>query len=240
MIRGPHTKSQVVFWATALVLLIAVTIAWFVLPVKDWVQSLNVWVRELGLWGVVLFALVYIVVVIVLAPAEVMSVAAGLIFGAWGFPIVVVSATIGATLAFLVSRYLLREKVKAFARRRPRLEAVDKAVEDESWKIVVLLRLNPLVPFGLQNYFFGATNIKLLPYAIATFFGIMPGSAMFVYIGGLGRAATDADSADVGKSVLLAAGLVATAILIFIVGRKAKAKLKQIGVADNEGQRRSS
>lgn len=240
MIGEPHPKSQVAFRAGALVLLLAVTLAWFVLPVKDWVQSLNDWVRGLGPSGVVLFALVYIVVVIVLAPAEVMSIAAGLIFGAWGFPIVVVSAIIGATLAFLVARYLLREKVKAFARRRPRLEAVDKAVEDGSWKIVVLLRLNPLVPFGLQNYFFGATNIKLLPYAITTFFGIMPGSAMFVYIGGLGRAATDADSGGIAKFVFLAAGLAATAILIFIVGRKAKAKLKQIGVVDNDGQKRSS
>lgn len=240
MIGEPHPKSQVAFWAGALVLLLAVTLAWFVLPVKDWVQSLNDWVRGLGPSRVVLFALVYIVVVIVLAPAEVMSIAAGLIFGAWGFPIVVVSATIGATLAFLVARYLLREKVKAFARRRPRLEAVDKAVEDGSWKIVVLLRLNPFVPFGLQNYFFGATNIKLLPYAITTFFSIMPGSAMFVYIGGLGRAATDADSGGIAKFVFLAAGFAATAILIFIVGRKAKAKLKQIGVVDNEGQKSSS
>ena len=240
MIREPQPKSQVAFWAVAVVLLIAVTLAWFTFPVKDWVQSSNAWVRGLGLWGVVLFALVYILVVIVLAPAEVMSIAAGLIFGALAFPLVVVSATIGATLAFLVSRYLLRERVRALARGRPRLEAVDKAVEDESWKIVVLLRLNPLVPFGLQNYFFGATNIKLLPYVIATFFGIMPGSAMFVYIGGLGRAATDADGGGIGKFVFFAAGLVATAILIFIVGRKAKAKLKQIGVADNDGPRGSS
>jgi uncharacterized membrane protein YdjX (TVP38/TMEM64 family) len=240
MIGGSHKKYQVVFWAAVLVLLVAVTLAWFFLPVKDWVRLSNVWFRELGLRGFVVFALVYIVVVIVLAPAEVMSIAAGLIFGVWGFPIVVVSATIGATLAFLVSRYLLRDTVEALARRRPHLEAVDKAVEDEGWKIVVLLRLNPLVPFGLQNYFFGTTNIKLLPYAITTFFAIMPGSAMFVYIGGLGRGATDADSADVDKSLLLAAGLVATAILVFFVGRKAKAKLKQIGVADNDGQRRSS
>ena len=44
------------------------------------------------------------------------------------------------------------------------------------WKIVALLRLNPLVPFNLQNYFFGVTDIGFWPYAAATFFGIMPGA----------------------------------------------------------------
>ena len=225
-----RSKYRAAFWAATVILLIGIMIAWFTLPVKDWVQAFDDWILAQGPWGVVLFGLVYVLVVIVLAPAEVMSIAAGFIFGAWGLALVVVCATIGASLAFLIARYFLRERVQALARRRPLFAAVDKAVESEGWKIVILLRLNPLVPFGLQNYAFGATNIGFWPYAIATFFGIMPGAGLYVYLGSLGRAA--AGTGGIPKLVILAAGLVATAVLFFVVGRKAKARLQDIGVAD--------
>jgi hypothetical protein len=130
-----------------------------------------VWIQGLGAWGAVVFSAVYVGVVVAMAPAEIMSIAAGFIFGAWGFPLVVTSATIGATLAFLVSRYIVREKVRTLARRRPLFQAIDRIVGEDGWKIVALLRLNPLVPFNFQNYFFGATDVGLVSYTVSTFFG---------------------------------------------------------------------
>jgi uncharacterized membrane protein YdjX (TVP38/TMEM64 family) len=149
MISGMSGRSQYLLWAGTVVLLIAVVAAWYFLPVKDWVQSFSAWIQGLGAWGAVVFASVYVIAVVALAPAEIMSIAAGFIFGPWGFPLVVISATTGATLAFLVSRYIVRERVKALAQKRPLLQAVDRAVGDEGWKVVALLRLNPLVPFNL-------------------------------------------------------------------------------------------
>jgi uncharacterized membrane protein YdjX (TVP38/TMEM64 family) len=219
-------------WAAVLVVVIAAAAAWYLLPVKDWLHAFNAWVAGLGAWAPVVFAIVYVIAVIALAPAEIMSLAAGFIFGAWGFPIVVVSATVGATLAFLLSRYVARERVRAFVRKRPLLQAVDRAVADEGWKIVVMLRLNPLVPFNLQNYFFGVTDVRLVPYLVSTFFGIMPGAAMYVYFGTLGQAVTSGESHGPAKIAVLILGLVATAGVIFLVGRKARAKLQAIGIPE--------
>ncbi len=91
-------KLRVAVAISLLVALIAIPLAWFLLPTRGWVQSFAALVRAIGLSGFLIFALVYVVVVIALAPAEIMSIAAGLIFGAWGFPLVVISATAGAAL----------------------------------------------------------------------------------------------------------------------------------------------
>ena len=210
-------------------LLVALAIVWVALPVREWVQSLIASIRELGAAGAAIYALAYIVLVVLLAPAEVMTIAAGLIYGAWAFPLVIVSATAGAALAFLVSRYLARDMVLRLIEKRPSLQAVDKTIDEEGWKVVMLLRLNPLVPFNLQNYFFGAMRMGFVPYAVATFFGIMPGTAAYVYIGTLGQVATGPGGSTV-KIVFLVLGLAATVVLIFIISRKARAKLQSLGV----------
>ena len=228
-----HNRTRFRLAAVVLLggLLIFIAVGWSAVPVRDWTQSLVGTVRGLGLLGVGIYALAYIVLVVLLAPAGVMSIAAGLIYGAWAFPLVVVSATIGAALAFLLARYLARDTVGGLLERRRVLRVVDKAIEEEGWKIVALLRLNPIIPFVLQNYFFGATKIGFLPYLAATFFGIMPGAAAYIYIGALGDVAAGGGGAL--KTAVFARGFAATVVLVVIIARKAKAKLRSLGVDES-------
>lgn len=227
------SRSVVAVWAPIVIILIGLMLAWIFLPFKEWVALFASWARALGITGVIAFAIVYVIAVTVMAPASILTLAAGIAYGAWGFPLVVVSATIGATSAFLISRLIVREKVRTLARSRPVLQAVDQAIKDEGWQVVALMRLSPLVPFNLQNYFFGATEVRVVPYVAATFFGIMPGSAMYVYLGTLGHAAATGDLGGVPQIALLVAGLAASVIVVAIIGRKAKAKLSQVGVASD-------
>jgi uncharacterized membrane protein YdjX (TVP38/TMEM64 family) len=237
MIAARAAWPNVAFWAgLGLLLLIAAMVAWFLLLVREWVQSFTSWTREFGLLGAVAFATVYILAVVALAPVWPLSVAGGLAFGAWAIPLVIVSATTGASLAFLVARFIVRQRVTELTRKRPELDAVDKVVAEEGWKVVVLLRLSPLVPFNLQNYFLGATEIGFFPYFAATFLGIMPGSAAYVYLGILARAAAAGEQGGAGLRIgLLVAGLAATIALIVIIGRKARLKLQALGV-DRRGR----
>ena len=209
--------------------LVAVAAGWFAFPVREWVEAFGARIGGLGVWGIVLFALVYVGAVMLMAPAELFSIAAGFLFGAWGFPIVVVAATIGAALAFLVARYAVRARLRRFLRGKPKYAAIDHAVAEEGWKIVALLRLNPLVPFNLQNYFFGATDVGFLPYAAATLFGIMPGAAFYVYLGTLGREA-GSGAGGATRWIFLGAGLGLTALALFLVIRRTSAKLAELGV----------
>lgn len=206
--------------------------AWWVLPLAEWIDSFRDWVAQQGIWGHVIFAAVYAAATVALAPGAVLTLAAGVAFGLQGFPTVIIGATIGAGLAFLAGRYFARAWVERQIEKSRVFLAIDKAIEADGWKIVGLMRLSPLVPFNLQNYFFGVTKIGFWAYLVTTFFGIMPGALLYVWIGSLGAAAGGgmADEASLYKTIAYGVGLAATALVTFIVSKKARDKLKQFGV----------
>ena len=227
--QAERVKSTVV-WLGGGALLVAAFLAWFFLPVSEWTQALERCFRGLGPLGVVAFGLAYIVGTVVLAPGSAMSILAGVVFGWWGMPIVLVSAWIGTCIAFLLARYVARDAVASLLESRPKLRAVDQAVDEEGWKVVALLRLSPAVPFGLQNYLFGITSVGFWPYATATLGGIIPGTALYVSLGALGRGAATGSSAGGAIGwILLGLGILATVGVTVLVCRKANATLRRHG-----------
>lgn len=204
--------------------------AGFALPIRDWLHSFTDWVQGLGRVGLIAFAIVYVLAVLLILPTWILTVSAGVAYGLWGIPLVIVSATFGATFAFLIARGALRDRVQAWTQNSPVLQALDRVARVEGWKVVGLLRLSPVVPFTLQNYAFGATDIPAWHFVVATFFGIIPGTSLYVYIGTLGRAAATSDNLKTSQLVLFSIGLLATVIVIAFVTRKARHMLNQIGV----------
>jgi len=223
-------------WALGAVVLAALVAGWFLLPIEAWTDTFQVWIKSLGPWGWLIFAAVYIVGTVLLVPGSVLTFAAGLAFGlVIGFPLVVVSATIGATLAFLIARHLAYDKVESLIQDRPKFKAIQSAVGEGGWKVVAMLRLSPVLPFNLQNYFYGVTDLKLRDYVAATFVGIMPGTLVNVYVGAAGKAASGEGASTLEWS-FLAIGLVATVVVAVIVTKKANARLKEYGVGKEDGK----
>ncbi len=219
-------------WAAGAVVVVALITGGYFLPVKTWSEVFQEWIKDLGHWGWIIFAGVYIAATVLLIPASVLTLVAGLAFGlALGFPLVVVSATIGATAAFLVSRHLVHDRVDKYVVKRPHLKAVKAAVSEGGWKIVVMLRLSPVVPFNLQNYFYGVTDVRLVEYVPATFVGIMPGTLLYVYLGSAGKAASGAGDGPL-QWTFFAVGLIATVVVAYLITTKAREKLKEHGVGD--------
>ena len=141
------------------------------------------WVASLGAWGPVAFVAGYSIAPVVFAPAFLLTIAAGALFGfVKGVILVMIGATIGATLAFLTGRYLARHFVEGLLRRQPRLQVIDRAVERHGFRLVALLRMSPAVPFVLLNYALGLSRIKLLDFVAASI-GMLPVVAMYVYTG---------------------------------------------------------
>jgi uncharacterized membrane protein YdjX (TVP38/TMEM64 family) len=203
-------------------------IAYFVLP-DGCIPSFYKWIQTQGAIGALVFAIVYVIIcVFLLAPGELMSVAAGFLFGTWGAPLALLSSFAAALIAFLISRHFLRAKVKAWAAKRPLFLAIDAAAAEESWFLVVLLRLNPLVPPNLQNYFLGATNIGFVPYSIATFFGLMPLTAVYVYVGAVAQSIAFDASFSSAKVALLCVGFAVSAVVIYVMTKKAGEKLREM------------
>jgi len=209
----------VIFGTISLVLII---LLWWMMPVAVWIDAFRGWILQLGAAGLVAFVFLYVVITIVLGPASAMTLTAGLAYGAWGFPLVVCSATLAAAIAFLLGRYVAQDRVNRWISKDPRLQSLNQAVSDEGWRVVGLMRLSPLIPYGVQNYLFSITQIRFLPFVLATLIGIMPATALYVYIGSLGQAVGKAGAL---QWLLAIAGLLATLLVAWVIGKRAKAAL---------------
>ena len=203
----------------------AIIAAYSLLPLNEWISSFQNWVKGYGALGWIIFIIVYAIATFALVPGALLTIAAGVIWGLWGFPIVVAGAVVGSAISFLVARYALFERVQKMLETRPKLRAVNDAISDEGWKVVFLLRLSPALPFSLQNWFLGITSVGFWSSQIATLVGILPGTLLYVWIGSLGGQAGD-DMSTV-KYIVFGVGLLATLAVTILVTRKAQEKLKQ-------------
>ena len=213
--------------------LVALVAAYQFLPVQDWAEAYRGWLEDLGWVGWIAFVVIYALATAALVPGAILTLAGGLAYGLWAFPLVILGATAGAAIAFLAARYLARDWVEAKMDEHPKFKAIDSAIREDGWKVVGLLRLSPALPFSLQNWFLGTSSVGFLPAMTATFFGIMPGTLLYVWLGSIGGDAASGGG-SLAKYGFLAVGLVATLAVTIIVGRKAKAKLKEHGLRDAE------
>jgi uncharacterized membrane protein YdjX (TVP38/TMEM64 family) len=187
-------------------------------------QSALDWIEGLGAWGPILFIALYIAATVLLVPGSVLTLGAGTVFGlAWGMVCVSAGATLGATAAFLVGRYLARGWVARKMAHHPKFRAVDEAVAREGWKIVLLTRLSPVFPFVLLNYAFGLTRVRLGHYFLASWIGMIPGTLIYVYIGTLVRTGVSRPTAT--EWLLKGAGLLATVAVTWFITRIARRAL---------------
>jgi uncharacterized membrane protein YdjX (TVP38/TMEM64 family) len=190
------------------------------------------WLEGLGSWAPVVFVIGYAVATVAFVPGALLTLAAGALFGlVRGTATVLVGATLGALLAFLVSRYVARSAIQKRLQSRFRFAAVDRAVARQGFKIVFLLRLSPLFPFNLLNYALGLTRVRFLDYAAASI-GMLPATFLYVYYGKtIGDLATAASGAGLERGsaywLLLLLGLVATVTVTALVTRLARRALDQ-------------
>ncbi|MFH7241698.1 MAG: TVP38/TMEM64 family protein [Spirulina sp.] len=152
---------------------------------QDWLLSALGWIDGLGVVGGLAFIAIYIVATVAFLPGSILTLGAGVVFGVGlGSIYVFVGATLGAIAAFLVGRYLARDWVSRKIEGNASFSAIDQAVAEEGFKIVLLTRLSPVFPFNLLNYAFGLTGVSLRNYALGSV-GMIPGTILYVYIGSL-------------------------------------------------------
>ncbi|XP_042030500.1 TVP38/TMEM64 family membrane protein slr0305-like [Salvia splendens] len=222
-----------------LLLLSAIVIACFTLPVEKMLRDFLVWVEEdLGPWGPLVLAVAYIPLTILAVPASILTLGGGYLFGLpVGFVADSIGATIGAGAAFLLGRTLGRSFVMAKLKDYPQFRAVEISIRRSGFKIVLLLRLVPLLPFSMLNYLLSVTSVSLVPYLMASWLGMMPITLALVYVGTTLKDISDVTHGWSGFSktrwAFIALSLVVSVMLMVIVTRVAKAALEK-ALAENE------
>jgi uncharacterized membrane protein YdjX (TVP38/TMEM64 family) len=178
------------FWVVAVIVVLAGIFFYFDLGKYLTLASLKsnrdalVGFRESHQFAMVaIFIVAYIAQTALSLPgAAVLSLAAGAIFGAVkGTLYVNIGATVGATLAFLVARYLFHDMIQN--KFGPRLEKINRELETRGFNYLLFLRLVPLFPFFLINLGAGLTRVPLRTFFFGTMIGIIPGSFVFCNAG---------------------------------------------------------
>ena len=190
------------------------------------------WVDGLGIWGPIVFMIGYAAGTVAFVPGSILTLAAGILFGlGHGTLYVMISATAGATAAFLIARFLARRQIEERIAGSEKFAAIDRAVAARGGRIVFLLRLSPVFPFVLLNYALGLTRVRTLHYVVASV-GMLPGTFLYVYYGkALGSltavAAGAAPARGAEQWVFLGLGLLATVAVTAYVTRIARRALKE-------------
>ncbi|GAB6098200.1 TVP38/TMEM64 family protein [Halanaerocella petrolearia] len=173
-------------------------------------QKLKVAIDGLGAWGPVVFILLWVASAVFLLPGGALGLVGGLLFGPWmGTLYTIFGATIGAVCSFLAGKHVARDMVKGMVENNPKLQKIDKGVEEEGWRFVMLTRLVPVFPYNVQNYVYALTSIDLFSYTLATFVFMLPGCLAFSFAGGAVSSG--------GSPVKIIAYLAVAGVLLFII-----------------------
>lgn len=185
-------KFQLTFKLKLLIVVVIVVVLAIVGHQLRWLDMLQatlqnalMGIKDLGIVGVLAYIVIYNLATILFIPGSLLTLGGGALYGVvWGSIYVFIAATLGATLAFLIGRYITRDWVNRQIANNAKFEAIEAAVAQEGLKIVFLARLSPIFPFNLLNYAFGVTQVSLRDYVLGSV-GMIPGTVMYVYLGSL-------------------------------------------------------
>src|SRR5215468_783053 len=207
-------KVQRLLPRLAIAIVLAVTAGWLALH-RDQLDPLALEARagELGLLAPLTHVVLFAVGTILFVPGSLFGLAGGALFGpVWGTLLNLLGASLGATVAFLIARYLAEDRVRQLL-DRGRLDRLLAEVEAEAWRSVAFVRLVPIFPFNLLNYALGLTRIPLGSYVLASVIAMLPGTFAYTWLGHAGRQALARNDAALSYGML---GLALLAAITFL------------------------
>lgn len=178
--------------------------------------------HDLGWTNGAALALMFLLASFVLVPRTFLCLGVGAMFGLPAVLVILPSTTLGGVLAFLVARFLLAAKVRAFIDARPRLQGIALAVDEEGWRLLALCRFASPLPNAMQNYLFALTRIGVVPFAIVSLVFTIPQIVLYVYLGSVGRAVLINDDLTTVERSLLAIGAISAATVVLLVVRRVR------------------
>lgn len=196
------------------------------------------WFEAQGPWAPLWFILIMAAAVVLVLPGVLLTTGAGFAFGVVeGSVYVVVGTTLGATLAFLIARYLFGQRARQFVMARSRFRLASEELAPQGWKIVLMTRLIPFFPGKISNYFFGLTPFSLRGYIGGSLLGFIPFSIHSVYLGSIAADLSTLGARNAARTPLEWSlygagfiGAVAAVVYLSRLARRALARYTEKGV----------
>ncbi len=166
--------------------------------------------------GIFAFVCIYILIVLLILPASWFSLLSGFLYGSYfGSIIVFTSASIGASVAFFISKRFFSKKLQKLFIRYPKLSVMEQVVKKGGLKLIFLARLSPIFPFSILNYFYGLNNIKFRDFVIGLV-GIIPGTFLYCSIGSLAKSLQDLKNVQLTSNFFMSIiSIVSTLLVVY-------------------------
>mmetsp|Transcript_14246 Transcript_14246/g.26392 ORF Transcript_14246/g.26392 Transcript_14246/m.26392 type:complete len:259 (+) Transcript_14246:102-878(+) len=203
---------------------------------RSMIDQFEVVLLEAGAMGPVYVFCIYLVTTVFMLPLWGFHMTCGWVYGTfWSALLIASTQAICSGVALMMSRYVVGPHIRGFLERKygRKFAAIDKAVSKEGLKITLLLRLSPIIPFGINNYLCGVTGIKLWEFVVGTFLGVLPGTTAYCNLGAMGKTALDKGTTPLQKGAM-GLGLVAALAVIKLLSDLATKALRDAGIGDNE------
>ncbi|MFV0440758.1 MAG: TVP38/TMEM64 family protein [Lachnospirales bacterium] len=149
------------------------------------IDAMQSYFQSLGFVGYGIYILLYIVVAVFMLPASLVTIVAGIVFGPiLGAVLALTGSTIGATMAFIIAKYIARDFIVEKFQGNSIFDKVDKGFKENGASFLILTRLVPIFPYNIQNYAYGITSMKVLPFALISFICMAPGAFIYAFMAG--------------------------------------------------------
>ncbi len=219
-------KETIKLLAAVTLIAAAFLIAWkagLVDVLKD-VRAMQGWFNGFGFYGYIVFILVFVAVAVFMLPGSLLTIIAGITFGAIkGGVLSLLGATLGAMAAFLIARYAARELIVKKFEGNPIFKKIDEGVEKNGISFLILTRLVPVFPYNVQNYAYGFTKIPFLTYSVISLLTMAPAAFVYAYMAG--------QIVEEGVSVKLLIEFALAGIILFLVSLIPKYISKKKGIS---------
>lgn len=234
-IEKPSSRTKPVSSLWRPISLVAVLVLLMVLArvfnLGDRLGELREWIHSIGFFGPLVYVVIYAAAVVLAIPGSVITVIAGILFGSvLGVAVVSVASTLGASLAFLISRHVARDAIAQRFASNEKFVHLDELTNRHGAILVAITRLVPIFPFTLLNYGFGLTQVPFKTYVLWSWLCMLPGTVLFV----VGADAVTSGITEGRVPWPLVGILVLTIALITFLVSKAKKKLKEEEHPTNE------
>mmetsp|Transcript_4496 Transcript_4496/g.5211 ORF Transcript_4496/g.5211 Transcript_4496/m.5211 type:complete len:246 (+) Transcript_4496:139-876(+) len=203
---------------------------------KQQLNSLEDVLLEAGIWGPVIIFCIYMVTTVFMLPLWGFHMTCGYVYGTfWAALLIATTQALCAGAAFSTSRYLVGPYIRNSLEKRygRKFTAIDKAVGEDGLRITLLLRLSPIIPFGINNYLCGCTGMKVSEFVIGTWLGVLPGTTAYCNMGSMGKQVLAQGTTTLQK-IVMGLGLVAALLVIKLLSDLATKALKDAGIGDAE------
>ncbi|MDT2595688.1 TVP38/TMEM64 family protein [Enterococcus dongliensis] len=191
------------------------------------ITKLRMYLENLGWWGYFIFIMLSIIVAVFLLPGQFLAIVGGLAYGGFiGGLLTVIGASIGASISFVIGKYVARDYILQRFSQEPAFQKIEQGVRENGLSFLIFTRLVPIFPFAIQSYAYAMTPMSVKKFSFISCLTMIPASFIYAFMA--------SEIASKGVSVTLLLELTAAGVLLALLAYLPKKISKKINQLSTE------